>query len=188
MITPDEQEHLLTLASKIAWRFKKRASWVDVEDFVQVAWQAFVEADRNYDPIVGVPKWKYLERAATIACTHAMYRGRSPVHASNGTVRKLAEYRKVDVEAMDARTTDMEATVEDLEWRAQVRAAVSFVCAATRDGDLASPVLLDERAPADVARTHGVEVMRIYEACRRVRKGIAHTPSLYALARDKLRS
>lgn len=200
--TPEQVEEFQVLASKIAMRYKKRASWVDVEEFKQIAWLAFADAKPRWDPRVGVPLWKFLERAATFACAKEMYRSRSPLHAGNGSVKKLAAFKRAPLDAapepasLDERQL-AEATyaVERSERiRKSVRQVIRYVDTVVEKPhghamvrvNIARAVLLEGQKPEAVAKRVGLPVEDVKRACKRARKEVRTSRRLYKLSRDKL--
>lgn len=62
------------IATSVALKYKRRASWVDVDEFRQVAWLAICRAARTFNPVVGIPLKAYVRRAAVLACGNALHR------------------------------------------------------------------------------------------------------------------
>lgn len=101
---------LSTIVQRVVNRYVRRVWWArkpDVKaDLVGRAWVTILEviAKDTYDPQVGIPEEKYLERAVALQLKRELYLISSPVScASNDELSNLAETRRSSGEEAVAR-------------------------------------------------------------------------------------
>ena len=174
------------VAIRAARKYKRRCWWACMDDLHQEARVAVIEAERTFDPEVGVPVEGYAYRAAMLALRTYTWKQSAPVSASDHTLESLRGVYHGQLE--DVHVDGGIAPDEDTElrrWHLRVRARIAGVLGEGEAGLLALRVLLGEAQPADVAREAEVPVAKVYAATLRARKAISEDLILYRLWKEQ---
>jgi hypothetical protein len=184
---------VLRIARAVARRYAQRCWWADEDDMTSVASLAVLDASRHWDPQVGVPFDGYAARAASNQVREHLWRESSPLSGGLHDPRKNIE--GVTRASLDVRTDDGEWSprpelvqnpdpgpqLDDAQWRLRVRRRVRALSGVTQDGGLARAVLLDGRAPSELAPEG--DLKRAYRAVQILRKRVRLDPVSYKLMR-----
>jgi DNA-directed RNA polymerase specialized sigma24 family protein len=158
-------------------KFHRIAPWVEPAELQQVAALAYLEAAQSYPPNCHASLDTYRDSAVRYMLSHHIDRARSPVTASTGKLAAMREMKGFEIQERDL--PPVEATLEqDLDIAAakvRLRAIMSLMPPA------ASAVLLEERKPAEVARSMRVPVRQVYVAALRARRALARNEELRQL-------
>lgn len=175
------------VAHRVARRYAARCWWAGLDDLLQVARLACVEAERTFDKRVGVPLDAYAWRAAVNSVRRYLWRMSAPVSASDHHQTEVAGMHRAPVEAaLDEEASEpwADAVLNDTRWRGRVRSQLFRILARNMEiGDclLALRVVLDGERPAEVAREHSVPVAQVYEARRRAAALVLQSSQCYRL-------
>ena len=175
-------ETVMEIAREVARRYKRRCWWADVDDMAGQASVAILEAQRTWDPQVGVPLEGYVRRAAVLSVKGLLWRTSSPCSGGLGDPRRnLAELRRVpDDHAPATARPDMEGKIDTERLCARVRARVAELAARTRDGQRAVPVLVGETTASDGPREERVATYKAVELVRRKARADAEMYRLWS--------
>jgi hypothetical protein len=186
-MSPVDHDELDEVAGKVAARYKRRASWADVEELKQVAWLAICRALKTWNPVVGVPLLGYVQRAATFACANDLHRFSSPVSAGrgNGRLRELIGFVPHEYEdTHPARTPDPEGALDDARWHADVQRNIVELTQYGPLGPLVREVVVHGERPAKVAARRRVRVEVTREGVRQTAEPVADAGQLDAAVRE----
>ena len=177
-----------SIAAKAASNYCRRCWWAEHSDLENTAMVAVLEAERTWDPEVGVPKGAYQWRAAVLALRNYLWETSSPVSLPkrSAMLPELAKgISKVALDPSAGTTTPWpDRLIDDDRWRQGVRAQLEALTDHDQDADLALAVLLGEGRSAEVAQARGVPVQRVYRATQRVRELMRVDLTLYELWQD----
>jgi len=163
---------LTRVADSVARAYLRRCWWADLDDLRQEALLACTQAERTWDPKVGVPLTAYVRRAAVLAVRRWLWRQSAPVSASWHKLPELAGLHRAPMDQAppsDPAAPWADEVLHDSRWQKAVRQRVEELLASglrTGESLLALPVLLDGVAPSEVAREQGVPIAQVYRARR----------------------
>jgi hypothetical protein len=188
-------ELVLRLAQRAAKRYRRRPFWVtnsglvEPGDLATVAKITVYDAASTFDPSYGIPfeayAWKAIERQLSDAC----WKMSSPVSGGLHDPRThIAGVHRTELEDVyPIRFADPAAVLDEVQFRLRTRRALRRLAGRTQDGDMAVEVMLDGRAPTEVARARGRDVRDVYSAVELVRRKVRRSPRMYRLLRKQTR-
>ena len=159
-------------------RFHRIAPWIEQAELQQVAALACLESARSYPKGASASLATYQASAVRFMLSHHIDRDRSPVTASTGKLSAMRGMTRAPVEALDWVGAEDEPREQELDLTAakvRLRAALSLMSPA------ATAVLLDERKPAEVARTMRVPRRQVYVAVLQAKRALARNEELRQL-------
>lgn len=195
VVTAVNAAEVLRIARAVAHRYAQRCWWADLDDLTSVASVAVLDASRHWDPQVGVPFDGYAARAASNQVREHLWRESSPLSGGLHDPRKNIEgvtRTSLDIQTEDgewvprpelATRADPGPELDDTQWRLRVRRRVRALARAVPDGDLARAVLLEGRAPSELAP--GGDLSRAYKAVQVLRKRVRFDSVSYRLMRQR---
>lgn len=152
-------EDIRVIATRVAKRYGRRCWWAEVDEMVQEASVAIIQALRTFDPEVGVPVEGYCHRAAIFAVKHYLWRMSAPVSETHHKRHTLAGVHRASLE--QALDIESDSDHEHRQWRRNVIEELVKLANRTENGDLAAAILLEhEAAPSDPAVKKAVRILR----------------------------
>lgn len=196
---PLPRTRIAQLTKAVATFYSRKCWWADKDDLVQAAELAAINAQRTFDPRVGVPEDAYLWRSMALALQRELWRDSSPVSGGmhrpreayaglhrasldppkTGTGSKLGRVKEY---AFCSKAPSPEQHVSDAEWEARVRARLELL--STPDVVCA---LLTEEAPAATAVKTGLTPAEARSAVATLRARAARDTGLYDLMLERKR-
>ena len=184
---------ILKLSSEVAWKYKRRCWWANLDDLKQQASMAICEAENTYDPEIG-DFGGYAYKACQYAISRYLWCSGKPVEHQHRPAR-LRDVSSIETDAspnggMHCRQrvlTDLifeswDNSYFEQDWRERVRARVMLLVRHIEDGDLAFRVLFNDETPSDVLFD---DTTRVYHAVQRVKVAISGDIEMYRLWRDQ---
>jgi DNA-directed RNA polymerase specialized sigma24 family protein len=181
---------LADVAERVARKYARKVWWASLDELRQEALLACFLAERTWDAEVGVPLEAYAWTCAWRSVGRWLLRNSSIVSASWGKVGDLAHLCSVPV---DESAHDVapwaDAVLDDKRWRASVREEVLTVLAhggmSEADQRLALEVLVQGRAPSEVAQSSAVPIAQVKKARRRAARLVLQDFQCYRLWRER---
>lgn len=139
------------------------------DDFRQEGWIAILRARQTWSPESGTPREAYCYRACVLSCWSWIRRTHAPLSGSNRDLAERADLRTERPGALEPSclVTPRQLRDENAERALEARELLGQVLTSLREGgtsaEMAAEVLLEGRTPADVARSRGVSVGRVWQ-------------------------
>jgi DNA-directed RNA polymerase specialized sigma24 family protein len=172
-----------TAVYRTAARYKRRCWWASTHDLVQEGFLAVCEADRTYEPQVGVPYEAYVCRAVALAMKRALWKESAPVtggqHRPEETLRGLHRSSR-PTESLGDTVPSPERVYLEREWRALVRSRLD----AHYPPHIVA-LLLSECTAKQAAAMSGTTQRRCYSDADKARWAIAGDLELWRLLNQR---
>jgi hypothetical protein len=190
-------EKIQSNAKAIAHRYRRRCWWVPVDDIVQEATRAQLEAVKNYDPERGPELGAYLWYAALYSARRLVHKLSAPVTHSH-RVEKLRHLTRTTLMIPGTNEDGSEAsydrpelvehdTPEAITHRVSVAAKVqarAFALLGVDGARFAFSVIGGEFCAKDIVAVHGGEASEVYAATAQLRAVLSNDQELYELWRE----
>lgn len=168
------------LAKSVAAAYRRKVWWADREDLEQEAALQIVDAERNFDPRVGVPRTAYLRRAAVLGCRNALLAASAPVSA-----RRKEELKGLHRAPLTDEHVDPAPGPEEEVGRARWLNAVAdrLFALAMEDEEVAVglQMLRMEVQPSTYAERSGLPRKVLYRCRRKAKEAVARDRQLFEL-------
>lgn len=175
-------ERGLVIARKAAAKYKARCWWTDLDDLVQEATWAVLDARRRFDPEKG--RWDaYAWTAALRWLRGVVWKASAPVSASFHKLAELEGLVRADVAALQSKESmdpDPDQELSHNQWRSEVRGELRRLL-----DDFAGPlrgavlaVMLEEKLHQEAAESFGVPRRELRGAVLTAKSRVHESPSM----------
>ena len=136
------------VVGQVAYRYARRVWWAEESELKQVGYKAAIEAERTFDPRVGVPETAYVRKAVHFAIRGFITKMVAPVTGGEQEERVKLHREFVDDEVLRCSEPTPEDQVDIQEHLQALRARMREVCSQVNGALDGLDSLLREELPA----------------------------------------
>lgn len=194
----DNLDELTRVSRMVARSYKKRCSWVDIQDLEQACWTVFAGAATRFDTNEGTPFAGYAQSSAYRSLKTVVHRAGTPVPGSNLVAMKtqirteLAGHCKDDPSRKGYEPVvdiDYGAALDRKRYNQRLRPRIwRLIGAVALESALDAQTVFDlavkDLTPTEAVRSRGLDRKTALAVARKARDMIARDPKVCKLWRE----